>query len=115
MVSSAVTAMKWLRNALHQLMTDAVRVELSAQRATEQAHVVELVSSMHKVLDELNHTLSREAMRKSRAAAQSAKREEPVAAVESSAPATSADSDGQSPKARARARWQQLRQAQQGN
>lgn len=106
--------MKWLRNALKQLMMTAVRDELAAQRATEQAHVVELVSSMHKVLDELNHTLSREAMRKSRAAAQTAKREDPPAAVQGDPAAAQADGDAQSPKARARARWQQLRQQQNG-
>lgn len=104
--------MKWLRNALIALLRQAVRAELTEQRSVEVAHVTELVGVLDKAADQLSHTLTREAMRKSRALAREAKAETEGQPGGTAAPAT-AESD-LTPKQRARARWQQLRQQQGG-
>lgn len=99
--------MRWLRNALLGLMKEAVRTELTAQRATELAHVTELTSVLHKATDELSHALSREAMRKARAAAAARKEGE-----ETQVAAQPLQTDGLTPKQIARLRWHQMQQSQ---
>lgn len=99
--------MKWLRSAFKTLINEAVTAELTRQRAVEGQHVSELLSALHKAMDELNHMLSREAMRKARAAAKQLEME-PAGMDQPQQPQLL------TPKQAVRARWRETENRRQG-